>query len=153
MPAPLPVSDLYAHLGFWMRMVSNHVSHAFANKLANKKVTVAEWAVMRALYGEAPTAPSRLADQMGLTRGAISKLAERLIGKGLLAREADAADGRAHTLTLTRKAIELVPELAALADRNDDEFFDCLNERERAELARLLKLIVVRSGLTATPIE
>lgn len=153
MPAPLPASDLYAHLGFWMRMVSNHVSHAFAGKLADRKVTVAEWAVMRALYGEVPTAPSRLAEQMGLTRGAISKLAERLIAKALLIREADANDARTHTLALTNKARQLVPELAALADRNDEEFFDCLTERERAELERLLKRIVVRNHLTATPIE
>ena len=34
-----PVSDLTAHIGFWLRMVSNHVSHAFAVKLADREVT------------------------------------------------------------------------------------------------------------------
>jgi MarR family transcriptional regulator, lower aerobic nicotinate degradation pathway regulator len=61
--------------------VSNHVSHSFAPKLAGNDVTVAEWAVMRMLYGKEPMSASRLADEMGLTRGAVTKLADRLIAK------------------------------------------------------------------------
>ena len=30
---PRPASDLTSHLGYWLRYVSNHVSHAFARKL------------------------------------------------------------------------------------------------------------------------
>ncbi|MBX9710452.1 MAG: MarR family transcriptional regulator, partial [Xanthobacteraceae bacterium] len=78
MSSPPSVSDLTAHIGFWLRMVSNHVSHAFAAKLAEKGVTVAEWSLMRALYAQEPMPPSRVADQMGMTRGAITKLADRL---------------------------------------------------------------------------
>jgi DNA-binding MarR family transcriptional regulator len=147
-----PVSDLTAHLGFWMRMVSNHVSHAFAAKLADKQVTVAEWSLMRALYGKEPTPPSRLADDMGMTRGAITKLAHRLIAKSLIMREASANDGRAQTLALTDRGRDLVPDLAALADRNDAEFFECLTRDERETLARLLKNLAERGHMTATPI-
>ncbi|RDJ27892.1 MarR family transcriptional regulator [Bosea caraganae] len=142
-----------AHLGFWLRMVSNHVSHAFAGKLADKGVTVAEWSLMRALYGREPMSPSRVADEMGMTRGAITKLADRLIAKSLILREASADDGRAQTLALTGRGIELVPELAALADRNDAEFFECLTADERKILERLLKRMVERGHMTAMPIE
>ena len=58
---PSAVSDLPDHLGYWLRLVSNHVSYAFARRLAAKDVTVAEWAMMRALYGRKPMAPSRIA--------------------------------------------------------------------------------------------
>lgn len=152
MPSAKPVSDLTAHLGFWMRMVSNHVSHAFAGKVAEKGVTVAEWALMRTLYEKPPTAPSRLAEQMGMTRGAITKLADRLIAKALVGREASVDDGRAQTLALTTRGSALVPELAALADRNDTEFFDCLSADERRTLEVLLRRMVERHRLTATPI-
>jgi DNA-binding MarR family transcriptional regulator len=153
MPSISPVPDITAHLGFWMRMVSNHVSNAFAAKLADKSVTVAEWSLMRALYGEKPTSPSRLADEMGMTRGAITKLADRLIAKSLIGREANAVDGRAQTLALTKRGSDLVPELAALADRNDVEFFACLTAGERTTLQRLLRRIVERSHMTAMPID
>lgn len=151
-PTP-PVSDLTVHLGFWLRMVSNHVSHAFAAKLADKQVTVAEWSLMRTLYGKEPTPPSRLADDMGMSRGAITKLADRLIAKSLIMREASANDGRAQTLALTDRGRGLVPDLAALADRNDAEFFECLTTDERAMLGRLLKSLAERGHMTAIPIE
>ena len=148
-----PASDLTAHLGFWLRTVSNHVSHAFAGKLAGKGVTVAEWVMMRALYGKDPMPPSRLADEMGMTRGAITKLADRLIGKSLIVRKADRDDGRAQTLALTPQGVSLLPELAALADQNDAEFFGCLTRTEREALERLLKQLVEHGQMTAVPIE
>jgi DNA-binding MarR family transcriptional regulator len=148
-----PASDLTAHLGFWLRAVSNHVSHAFAGKLAAKGVTVAEWVIMRVLYGKDPMPPSRLAEAMGMTRGAITKLADRLIGKELVVRTASREDGRAQTLALTRRGTSMVPELAALADRNDAEFFDHLTGAERETLERLLRRIVEQGRLTAMPIE
>lgn len=146
-----PASDLTAHLGFWLRMVSNHVSHAFALKLADKGVTVAEWSVMRALYGKGPTAPSRLAEDMGMSRGAITKLANRLIAKAVLVREASADDGRAQTLALTGNGEALVPDLAALADSNDAHFFACLTKDDREALERILMDLAECGGMTTIP--
>ena len=88
-----------------------------------------------------------------MTRGAITKLADRLIGKSLIVRRANRDDGRAQTLALTPRGTDLVPELAALADRNDAEFFDHLSEAEREMLERLLKLTVERCHMAAVPIE
>jgi len=149
----MSLPPLTAHLGYWLRFVSNAVSHAFARKLEDEGVTVAEWVVLRALWGEVALHPSRLAEQMGMTRGAISKLAERLIAKGLVAREASPHDGRAHTLSLTDAGRALVPRLAELADRNDADFFEHLAPDQRTTLEGLLRDIVRRRGLRAVPIE
>ena len=89
----MELSPLESHLGYWLRYVSNHVSHAFALKVAARGVTVAEWVVLRELY-DGESAPSAVADRLGMTRGAISKLADRLIAKGLIARRASAGDRR-----------------------------------------------------------
>jgi DNA-binding MarR family transcriptional regulator len=153
MSSPPTVSELTAHLGFWLRAVSNHVSHAFARKVAAEDVTVAEWVMMRALYGKDPMAPSRLADEMRMTRGAITKLADRLIDKTLIARKASRDDGRAQTLALTARGSDLVPKLAALADRNDAEFFGHLTPAEQRTLERLLKRMIERSHITEIPTE
>ncbi len=147
------VSDLTAHLGYWLRQVSNHVSQAFARKVEAHGVTVAEWVLMRQLLGEEALAPSRLAERMGMTRGAISKLADRLIAKSLLTRAADPEDGRAQTLALTPAGRALVPELAALADANDAEFFDHLKSKDRTALFRILREIVELRGLKSPPID
>ena len=147
------VSELTTHLGYWLRHVSNHVSHAFARKLAAKDVTVAEWVLMRVLHGREPMPPSQLAYEMGMTRGAITKLADRLIAKALSVREASPYDGRAQTLRLTAKGADLVPELAALADQNETECFAHLSGKDRDTLNRILKKTVTRLGLAAMPID
>lgn len=146
-----PVADLTKHLGYWLRFVSNHVSHAFARKVASKGVTVAEWVLMRFLHGRDGVAPSRLADEMGMTRGAITRLADRLVSKGLVLRKANADDGRAQTLSLTLAGVALVPELGALADENDAEFFGRLAGEERAALEATLRRLVEQVGMKSVP--
>jgi DNA-binding MarR family transcriptional regulator len=146
------VSNLESHLGYWMRYVSNHVSHAFARRLAEEDVTVAEWAVMRLLL-EKPAAPSQLASDMGMTRGAITKLADRLIAKSLAIRTQDKQDRRAQTLALTAKGRTLTPKLAQLADKNDAAFFGHLSADERQHIERILKDIIARHGLLGRPID
>ena len=147
------ISSLESHLGYWMRYVSNHVSYAFARSLQTQDVTVAEWVVMRELYDVEEAAPSRLAERLGMTRGAISKLAERLIAKSLVRRRLNPHDGRAQTLTLTGTGSRLVPKLAALADQNDAEFFGHLVPEEQKAIERILKEVVERRGLKSVPVD
>lgn len=147
------VSNLTDHTGYWMRLVSNAVSQEFARKVAGEDVTVAEWAVMRALYDQPPTPPSVLADRMGLTKGAISKLVDRLVAKGLIGREDNLQDRRAHLLSLTPEGKARIPVLAALADRNDAEFFGVLMPDEQKTLVRILRLLADRRGLNTTPVD
>jgi DNA-binding MarR family transcriptional regulator len=147
------VSDLKKHAGFWMRFVSNHVSHAFARKLLASGVTVAEWVVMREMYGREAMAPSELADLTGMTRGAASKLVERLVIKELITRRDRTDDRRFQEIALTAAGKKLVPALAALADRNDEEFFSPLTKSEREALVATLKKLVRAHGLQKLPTE
>lgn len=146
-------SALTDHLGYWLRRVSNHVSHAFARKLDAAGVSVAEWVMLRELFDVEAMAPSLLAGRMGMTRGAISKLADRLLARGLLIRTANPDDGRGHSLSLSPEGRRLTPRLAALADANDAETFDCLSPDERATLAALLRAIAERRNLTSPPLD
>lgn len=146
-------SKLTDHTGYWMRMVSNAVSHEFARKVAGEDVTVAEWAFMRVLYDLEPVPPSVLAEHMGMTKGAISKLAERLVAKGLVEKAESLQDRRAHSLSLTRNGRAKIPVLAALADRNDAEFFSVLTKKEHETLDRILKILAEDRGLKATPVD
>lgn len=146
-------SDLHAHLGYWLRTVSNAVSHAFARKLDGAGVTAAEWVVLRTLHDLDPVGPSALAARMGVTKGAISKLADRLVGKDLIVRAADPGDRRAHRLALTPAGRALVPRLADIADANDAAFFGALAPAERRELRALLGRLAEAHGLTAPPLD
>jgi DNA-binding MarR family transcriptional regulator len=146
------IPALEDHLGYWLRLVSNHVSGAFAEKLATRSVSVAEWVVLRELFDGAQS-PSLLAQRMSLTRGAVTKLVDRLLARKLVARTASIQDGRAQILSLTGQGRALVPQLAALADRNDAEYFAGLSGREQATLKSLLLKIVKRRTLRGAPTE
>ena len=147
------VSKLDSHLGFWLRLVSNHVSHAFHLKVEACGVTVAEWVIVRTLFDSDALNPSQVAESMGLTRGAVSKLLDRLAQKGLVRRRFERSDRRYQVVSLTPAGRKLVPKLARLADQNDREFFGNLGIAASAELLALLKRVGAHHGLTAAPVE
>ena len=148
-----PLSNLTAHTGYLLRMVSNAVSQAFARKVAAEGVTVAEWVMLRSLYGSDAIAPSVLARKMGMTKGAISKLADRLLGKGLIERTGNPDDRRGHSLSLSTAGTQKVPILASLADGNDAAFFAVLAPESQAQLQDLLQVLIEKHGLTAMPVD
>ena len=149
----LTVTDLKQHAGFWLRFVSNHVSHAFARKLMASGVTVAEWVVMREMFDDGETSPSVLAERIRMTRGGVSKLVDRLVIKKLVMRRERSDDRRFQSIALTAAGRRLTPQLAALADENDDEFFHPLSTRERAALVATMKKLVEAHGLQTLPTE
>ncbi len=97
--------------------------------------------------------PSQLADTVGLTRGAVSKLVQRLCRKNLAERLASDGDRRYQTVKLTAAGKMLVPVLAELADENDREFFGHLKPEEKNGLVSLLQNIVRRHGWKDLPFD
>lgn len=153
MPQDRKISSLEDHIGYWLRSVSNHVSTAFARKLADQDIAVAEWVVLRLLYGKNPVAPSRIAKQIGMTKGAVTKLTDRLVAKSLVSRTASASDGRAQTISLSKKGSRLVPQLAALADQNDRECFAALSVDESRILRNILRRLSTKLAIASAPTE
>ncbi len=147
-------SQLKSHIGYWLRVVSNAVSHSFAKKLAACDVTVAEWVILREMYsGDKTTSPSVVADMTGLSRGAVSKLIERLLQKGLVTRAEASGDRRFQEIELTRAARKLLPKLARIADENDESFFSILTPSERSALKAILVKMAESHQLDTNPIE
>ena len=153
MPREPIVSSLDAHLGYWLRFVSNQASRAFSLKVGGHGVTVAEWVVLRELFDVDAMMPSVLSERLGMTRGAISKLAERLVAKALIDRTASTGDLRVQTLALTRAGRALVPVLSSLADANDAAFFGHLDTAARTTIETTMKEIVRRQGLRTVPFD
>jgi len=145
-PAPLE-----AHLGFWLRFVSNHVSARFQKCLESEGITVTEWVALRTLWGQRETSHAALIQAIGMTKGAASKIISRLEKKGLAERQQ--ADGRAREqwLRLTAAGDALVPHLAALADANDEHFFAHLPPAARQALLDTLQALVRHHQLKELP--
>lgn len=119
----------------------------------NSGVTGAEWVVLREMYDKDEMSPSTLADLTGMTRGAASKLIDRLVGKKLVSRRDRTDDRRYQDIELTATGRRLVPTIAAIADQNDAEFFTVLSPKERAALIATLKKLVQAHGFDQIPTE
>lgn len=148
MPTELP-----DHTGYLLRLLSNHVTSSFASRLTGYGTTVAEWVLMRLLFDGEGLPPSQVAVRMGLTRGGVTKIADRLIARGLLQRQDVPSDGRSQQLCLTKTGRDLVPVLADLADQNDAAIFGHLPSTDRAQLTALLLGLIHHHALTTAPID
>lgn len=151
--APSYQGPLKAHLGFWLRFVSNHVSGAFRHKLAQHGVSVAEWALLRELSEQGAMAPSQLAVLLGVTRGGITKIADKLIARSLVTRTSNDGDLRGQSLALSASGRRLIPVLSALADANEREFFGHLPPDRLKEMTRFLRGLVEHHHLHGVPLE
>lgn len=147
-------SELKSHIGYQLRCISNAVSHSFAQKLAKHEVTVAEWVILREMYANnESTSPGMIAEFTGLTRGAVSKLIDRLVRKKLVSRSEAKADRRFQQIKLLAIAKELVPKLASIADKNDHHFFSVLSTVEQENLMEILIKLTEIHKLKTNPIE
>lgn len=148
------VSRLEQHLGYWLRLVSNNVSVAFARRLEVLDVSVSEWVAMRKLFDKAaPISISALAEQMGMTKAPVSRLVERLVQKELVNRQDSRNDGRAQQIWLSTAGQKLVPKLAAIADENDEAFFGHLPMNGRLTMIALMRDIAKHYRLTQVPVD
>lgn len=141
-------------LGGWLRTLSNTVSRSFQKTLESSDVSVVEWVILRSLHASgAPLAPSDIAQDIGLTRGAVSKLVDRLIAKGLVTRTESLSDRRYQVIDLTNSGRDLIPNLFRIAKANDETFFTCLTKSERSELERLIKKVIQHNEINQIPLK
>ena len=152
-PRTRPTSPLEAHLGFWLRFVSNHVSLRFRQQLEAQGVTVTEWVALRTLLAQGEGSHAGLIDALGMTKGAASKVISRLEEKGLAQRQWAEGRAREQRLVLTAKGKALVPRLARLADANDEHFFGHLPPAERQALVAVMQALVQHHQLKQIPSE
>ena len=145
------INSVEAHLGFWLRFVSNHVSGRFAKMLDQRELTVAEWVALRTLYDVNEGSHVDLIQVLGMTRGATSKVITKLEGKHLVKRSAWEGSAKEQLLVLTTQGRKLVPELVTLADENEEYFFGHLSKAEKLALLKAMQALVHHHQLKQIP--
>lgn len=145
--------DLEAHLGYWLRRVSNRVSGEFARALQTRRTSVAEWVVLCRVREQPGITPGELAAALSLTRGAVSKVIDKLEAKNWITGSTSPEDHRVRLFSLTRQGRHVLPELAKIADGNDQMFFGVLDPEERATLRRLLSRLVELHQIGTVPVD
>ena len=135
----MAMSGLRDHVGYWLRRLSDEVHGRFERQLLAHGVTVAQWTVLVTIYHREATTTTEVAQFINIDPGAVSRLVDRLVAKGLMARLPDPSSRRRLQLSLTPSGQALVPVLIRLADENDAIFFGGLSAEERTGLMKLLQ--------------
>lgn len=146
-------AKLEVHLGYWLRRVSNAVSGRFARALQAEGTSVAEWVLMSVLSECGQATPGELAEIVGMTRGAVSKIVDKLEAKRWLRSRSAAEDRRVRLLSLSREGRRCRPVLAKIADQGEAHFFACLNAGEKRTLQALLAKVAAAHNLHDVPTE
>jgi DNA-binding MarR family transcriptional regulator len=147
------IGRIDAYLGYWLRFVSNQVTNAFQQKLAKKGVTVAEWLILRFLWSQAPCSLTKLSEVMGIDKGSMSRLTDRLEKRNLIKRTTDLKDRRLYSIELTAEGSLLVPKLAQIADENDAYFFGHLSSHQFQDIKNFLNDMVTRHNFSHIPLD
>jgi DNA-binding MarR family transcriptional regulator len=84
-----------------------------------------------------------LMDELGLTSGTVSVRVDRLIEAGLVVREPDPDDARGAQVSLTDAGRELFERCAPEHLANEQRLLAALSEEERAQLAELLRRLLI----------
>lgn len=104
--SPTGVETLFEVLG-----LANAVDERCAEILAATGLSEGRLAVLLLLERGASLTPAALADRLGVTRATVTGLIAGLERQGLLAREADASDGRRAKLDLTAAGSAAIREV------------------------------------------
>jgi DNA-binding MarR family transcriptional regulator len=144
------LGNLQDHLGYWLRKLSNRVSDRFAARLEKHGVSAANWVVLRILFEHEALPLKDIVAQVGVDQGALSRMVERLVIRGLVVRKESPNSRREVAISLTGEGRKLVPILAKEADENDRSFFKQLPPKQRAELLATIQILLSRNQNDST---
>lgn len=117
----------------FVRLLRSHVKTATAGSM-----TFPQFRVLAQVKRGVNTV-SDIAEQIGVSQPAMTKMAGGLIERGYLRRDRDLSDGRQYNLKLTKKGETLYDETIAKAERSLEQHFSSLSIEKKRELLDLLK--------------
>jgi DNA-binding MarR family transcriptional regulator len=132
--------DLRDLVSFQLRQLTNIYTKGSSSAYErNFDLTMNEWRCIALLHGKRGMSMNRLAEHAQFDRGLASRTVRGLEERGLLAREADATDGRGVVITLTAKGRELVSQVFPIAEERNTRLLSCLTRAEREMLPGILE--------------
>jgi MarR family transcriptional regulator, lower aerobic nicotinate degradation pathway regulator len=125
-----------------LNLAAGYAQRLVGARLATLDSRKWHYATLAALEEFGPDSQSGLSDRTGIYRSDLVATINELTARGLVVRAPDPADGRRNAITLTDEGRRHLKQLDLLIADAEAEFLAPLSETDRAELTRILKLIV-----------
>lgn len=107
-------------------------------------VNISQILALSKLNEEGPQRPSALAQSLGYTSGAITKLTNNLLREGYILREHQEDDRRVILITITEKGLEVLDEAQHQGQNMRNEVYSVLNTDEVEQLLNIQRKLYER---------
>ncbi|MFW8593372.1 MarR family winged helix-turn-helix transcriptional regulator [Cribrihabitans neustonicus] len=119
---------------------------------AGADLTPVQYAAMTAIASHPGIDQATVAGLIAYDRATLGKVADRLVEKGLVARQVSAADRRARELTLTNEGAALLAQIGPIVRESQPMVLSGLSEAERETFIALLqKATLAANELSRAP--
>ncbi len=141
---------LDAYLPYRLSVASNAVSGLIARAYQDRfGLTIPQWRLVCVLAEDGPLTQGQIVARTVMDKVTVSRAAQGLVKRRLVARTDHAGDGRSHVLALTRAGAELHAEIAPLALAYEAALISGLSPEDVALLKRLLSRLQAAAGQLA----
>jgi MarR family transcriptional regulator, lower aerobic nicotinate degradation pathway regulator len=125
-----------------LNLAAGYAQRLVGDRLATLGSRKWHYATLAALEEFGPVSQSGLSDRTGIYRSDLVATINELTARGFVVRDPDPSDRRRNAITLTDEGRRHLERLDILIAAGEAEFLAPLSEADRAELTRILKLIV-----------
>lgn len=125
-----------------LNLAAGQAQRQVAERLASLDSRKWHYATLAALEEFGPDSQSGLSERTGIYRSDMVATVNELTARGLVVRAPDPADRRRNAITITTEGKRHLEDLDALLANAEAGFLAPLSAADRAELVRLLQLIV-----------
>jgi DNA-binding MarR family transcriptional regulator len=104
-------------------------------------ITPSQSRALNVLIRHGTMRPSELSEHLRIAPRSTTEVVDGLQERGLVQRRPDPGDRRATLVALTEQGADLSKAIQAARDADAERFFGSLSEADRADLARILRLL------------
>ncbi len=134
--------DLHQSPGYQLTMLARLNERGFEKKLQPLGLTRPMWCVLLALREEGLSAPSEIAEFIGIDRTATSRTLRQMEEKSFIERAGGNSDGRTRRVTITDQGKEALDQAIPIAQENAANFTRKLTQEEQVEMSRLVQKLL-----------
>jgi len=141
-PPPKPIIRIAALLDEMMILIRRNTDGRMLQVLQRADVTLPQILSLHAMQKQGPQRISGLAAHLRLTAGAVSRLVDRLVDKGLVDRRENETDRRQKTLHITEAGARLLRRLDGARKADNELGFTGLDRTLATDLENVLGRVV-----------
>lgn len=142
-PAFITSEKILGRVGFLLNKGAQRVREVYEEILRPMSLTGRHVGVLLIVQEKGSITQQEIGKCAHIDRTTMVDLVDDLEKAGLVERKENPTDRRSHSIFLTRKCRESLPSIEKLCQEAEDRFLDCLTEKERKDLVRVLRKLVL----------